>query len=51
MGGKILEELGVLVENRINDPGFKRLIDTVLSRIPDTYMDGFPPFGVYEDFV
>jgi hypothetical protein len=43
-----LEELATLVENGINDPNFKRLIEHVLTRIPDNYMDEFPSFSVYE---
>jgi len=43
-----LELTVVLLDYEITDPGLKKLIDSVLSRIPDEYQDDFPSFSIYE---
>jgi hypothetical protein len=43
-----LNKQAILIEDKINDPGFKRLIEHVLTNIPNDYTEDFPSFSVHE---
>ncbi|HIC91700.1 MAG TPA: hypothetical protein EYP21_06520 [Syntrophaceae bacterium] len=39
-----------IIEYRVYDQNFKRLVNQVLGRIPDTYEEEFPIFSIYEGY-
>jgi len=50
MNLKTLKEITVIINYEVNDAHFKKQIDQVLTRIPQSYTWEFPSFSIYQNY-